>query len=251
MTKGKYKRKGKNAQNEAEQGGLPIPLMNKERSQELKTNDTEHPGGDRRAQPTPTWYARAWKWIKRDYVTAVSIAVFTGVLAAVSIAQGCLMRRQLATLEQSQRPFIFAEAVQGNDWLQESEHTLGITITLRNFGAFPALNVAFSQPHIWMGPNSESKSEVEHCKIEYPPNARPLTLQPMSPALIQPTALPTVYTDYITDKERIKHGTDAVLVYGGIRYTGINSGDFETIYCFTYLTGGNYRFGSCDCNSMK
>jgi hypothetical protein len=56
MTKGKYKRKGKNAQNEAEQGGLPIPLMNKERSQELKTNDTEHPGGDRRAQPTPTWY---------------------------------------------------------------------------------------------------------------------------------------------------------------------------------------------------
>ncbi|MBZ5650936.1 MAG: hypothetical protein LAO18_10670 [Acidobacteriia bacterium] len=250
MSKGKYKRQRENAQEK--QGQPSIPLGDEKGSSQLNTASFDNPASNRGNQKKPSsWYGRAWEWIKKDYVTSISVAVFTGVLAAVSIFQGCMMRRQLAEMQRAQLPFVFTSANLGNNWLSESEHDLQVTISVRNVSAYPATNAIASKTKIWMGATPNADEVIKHCEIEYPPNPIKLTFAPMSPGVINFDALNTVHTDYINDKTRIQNGIDSVVIYGGIKYSGVNGGEFETPYCYVFLPKGDFRFGTCQCGSIK
>src|SRR5262249_55403161 len=151
----------------------------------------------------PHWYARCWTFVKKEYVTNVAIAVFTGVLAAVSIFQGHIMLRQLEVMQASQRPFVTAEAHLANDWTSDSEHDIQITIAMVNHTSYPAVNLLHSDPQISMGTIADMESVIAHCKVEYPKNSlyQIHTIPPFGPGM-RPDALPTVRTAYISEKQR-------------------------------------------------
>jgi hypothetical protein len=252
MGKGKYKRKRQKADNEANQSQPSPSLVDEKRSQELKEKNSDHSATSSGTQENPTWYFRLWGWIRRDYVSSVSIAVFTGVLAAVSIGQGCVTRKQLIEMQKAQRPFVYTTPNLGSNWLSDTEHDMAITMVISNASAFPALRVVTSTPKIVMATPPQVDSEIGKCEVSYPDDPTGEVLAPVSAGPSSAEALMTVHTSYIYDKERIKQSTDQVVVYGGVKYSGISGGEFETRYCYTYLPEGDFRFGPCRrCVGMK
>lgn len=248
MAKGKYKRQRQYANSTCPQGPPPTAPAPKEGENELqptvakdsndKSNRKEHPSGS----------MRVLQWIRPYWTTNIAIAVFTFVLAAVSVFQGYITRGQLSEMQKAERPFIFATPNLGNDWLKDSEHDMKITIAMSNASAFPAVDVVNSVPEVFMGANAEDV--IKKCEITYP-NIAGTALAPASAGGASQQFLPTQHTSYIPDKQRIQHYADTVVIYGGIKYSGISGGNFETRYCYRYLPEGDFRFGPCGCSSIK
>jgi hypothetical protein len=252
MTKGKYKRKREHAQKKAEQGHADISLGQEERGDPLNTPNTNDGTKSTAKKNDPRWYVRLWEQIKKEPVTAVAITIFTCALTFASVFQGCVTRSQLTEMQKAQRPFVFASANSGNDWSKDSEHDMQITIGAHNASAFPAVGVVYSEPQVFMGTITKATEALKHCEVSYPEGHPALSvLAPATAGAESMQFINTVHTDYIYDKSRITEYLDQVLVYGGIKYSGISGGDFETRYCFGYLPKGNFRWGSCTCTSLK
>lgn len=250
MAKGKYKRKTQQSGAEEEQGQPHPTFVEAERNDKLNERD-ERQAGKRTGDPKEIrWYFRFSSWIKQPYIHSMAIAGFTAALVVANIYQGWITHGQLAAMEKAQRPFVLTNITLASDWHKDTEHDMEVTVLMQNASAFPAVNVVNSIPKVYMGP--DPRTVIDKCDFAYRSGAKPTYLAPANAGSGAVDAMQTVHTDYIYDKSRIDNGIDTVVVYGGIRYSGISGGDFETTYCYMYLPRGDFRFGTCGgCEGMK
>jgi hypothetical protein len=203
MTKGKHKRQKQHAQAKGEQRPSPSMLAPEERSNELQATTTSDSKNNSDRKEHPLWYMKISEWWRRYWTTNLAIAVFTFVLAAVSVFQGYITKGQLSEMQKAERPFIFTSPNLGNDWLKDSEQDMKITIGMSNASAFPAIDVVHSTPEVFLGPNVDDV--IKKCEITYPDHAVKTTLAPASAAPLNQQMLGTQHTGYIPDKQRIQH----------------------------------------------
>jgi len=183
----------------------------------------------------------------------VAIALFTAVLTLASIFQGYILRGQLSVAEKSARPYIVPYAAFNNNWKASTETDILVTVHGINSSAFPATHVKFSKTRIEFGTDATKKAEA--CELDYT-ESQPVVIPPVS-------ALPggndmantTVHSEALSDTERkrIQDGVDKLVIFGGIKYSGVNDEDFETRYCWIYFPTG-MPMGMCKaaiCQSMK
>jgi len=190
-------------------------------------------------------------WIRHNALAA-AVFSFATILTVAIIIQACISRSELAQMQKAQRPFVFTNATVANDWTRDTEHTMQITIIAHNASEFPAVDVVYSERIVVMETKEEVAEKLKHCPktFSYPPHHGD-DLAPASLLAESTRYLPTAQTDDISDKSRIALGIDEVIIYGGIKYSGIAGGDFETQYCFKYLPTGSFRWGTCTCQAFR
>jgi hypothetical protein len=177
------------------------------------------------------------------------IVVFTAVLACVGIVQGCELVHQAKIMERSARPYLMIYTAFTNEWAKSLDPIpMGVNVHVVNNTVYPA-KALIAQPKLLIGP--DALKEAEKCKIDYSSASQDL-IPPVNPNTKNDLIVPTLYSAPLTtqDKKRIADHVDQVVIYGGIKYSGVAGEDFETQYCVQFNPQG-YPWGSCGCEVMK
>ena len=264
MSKGKYKRKkertyqaGQKKQAHLSPGQEVINEKSKAENPANRTGDSNEENGPLMKKQFMVF----WKWVKeKSSFTDWCLVVFTGVLAGAAIYQFIIMGRQLDEMQQVGRPYVFVEPsfTADSDNPARPVDALGkmhVNIHAQNSSQSPAIQVITTTPSILVGDKDTVMGIAKRCALHYPdPSEHPYaTLAPVWDVGSSGAYAPTAISDPIEDKEwqRIKDGIDRIVVYGGVKYSGMKGGDFETPYCYVYIPKG-MPFGGCGvCNRPK
>jgi hypothetical protein len=154
MSKGKYKRKHRRAQQKAQEIGPSIVFMKQEeRAQEHASVETNHRAGTAK-EDSPMLFIRVWGWIRRNSsFTDWCIAAFTLVLAFVAIYQYNVMNGQLGVMRNDERAWLQVK-VRGNSEKDRaageipfnivSGQQISIPLDLSNIGKTPAKEIVIN-----------------------------------------------------------------------------------------------------------
>jgi hypothetical protein len=255
----KYKqRKPKRQEQEGDSSVSPRSFIAEGEDTQMDAEHPRNPAGKPQTDQKKTWGARAWKWIKQDTTFANwCIVFFTAILAASSIYQFSVMRGQLDQMQDNSRPYIISMLPKYSEIPVADFHQIKLTPFYINVGTGPALNVSPSQPEIAIDADSGVVDRVNKYTFDYPPSSGDF-LAPTTGQNQIVNALVTVETRFIQDKERefILQGKEHVILFGGIKYSGMRGGNYETTYCYI-LNGqsiGNKNilpWSPCPCQRMK
>jgi hypothetical protein len=207
-----------------------------------------------------TW----WTFVKNpDHSSAVVamftiVIAFTGILYAVfSYLQWHTMSGQLDEMQGANRPYIVTipppfAAIPTPDF-----HKLDVTVSFVNVGSAPAVKVTNTVPLVAVEQDPGVSEQIEKCKFSYPPQQREHYLAPYG-AMGVSQAATTVSSKFISDAERafILDDKEDVVVLGGVKYSGVRGGDFETTYCYVWnpksvSSNAFYPWSTCSCLRMK
>jgi hypothetical protein len=242
MTKGKYKRKREHAQQQTHQEVQDVRLSDSKVIPSKQQPKTSEKRDTERREKRKVWM-RFNEAIKRSSFTDWCIAAFTCALTVVGYYQLNAMSGQLEEMRRSGRPYVFVGVSFTDQHEWDTQHTMPIDLKLINTGNSPAVDLVNTLPQIEIGPDALTKTRA--CRIDYP-NSTPVTLPPNQSQMLG-ISLPVARTPVIDPEEqgRIKAHTDFVVVYGGVKYSGLGGGDFETVYCYLYNPKG-IPFSPCD-----
>jgi hypothetical protein len=193
------------------------------------------------------------------------VAIFTIVIALTGITYSWFAYKQwkaidgqLDQMQDNSRPYLIPALPKFGEAFPQNFNQIKLTPAYINGGNSPALKVTPSKPRIAIDTDSGVKQEIEKCSFTYVEGSEdflaPTTGQNQIGNLTQ-----TVETRFIPDKERdefILTGKEHIVLFGGIKYTGIHGGDYETAYCFS-LNGQSLRdptvaaWSPCSCKHIK
>jgi hypothetical protein len=165
------------------------------------------------------------------------------------------------------RPYIFvtpvepgwAPSVIRQDWDRQlsTARQLFFNPTIFNMGVSPAINIVASRPQVRTGPHA--KDEADHCAIRYDSHPISAVLAPQSwqretaqDFTLQGPRTKVFAPSEIADIKTMDHGVPKyqITVFGGVKYSGMRGGDFETRYCFMFVPTG-MPYAACNCVSAK
>ncbi len=213
------------------EGGIEIDF-----SQDLKKQkQTEH--------DETTAYNKKQLWWTR--VTAGLVFVY----ALFTFWQGCIGKMQLATMQNTARPWVFissqfAEGVSADG----RGMILRVNAVATNTSTIPAVNVETTRPQIEIG---KSANVGTKCNAEY---SQAAPIAPVADTINGRISFPSVFTDTIGNDEwknitSTKEDRDIVIVTAKVKYSGPNGGNYETRFCGEYLPFGDLHTAICHyCN---
>jgi hypothetical protein len=202
-------------------------------------------------------FIRTWLEICQKHANA-AIAVLTGVIALTGIVyaifsglQWASISGQLTEMQNTNRPYIFTEAKFSFTQMPtpESIRDIPITVVMKNVGVSPALKVIGSDPIVGLESDSYVAEHLRTCSVSYP-SAEGVPLPPnQSTHTITRTLSEDERKDVVINK------TKHLIVIGGVKYSGVRAGDYETTYCYIWnpesLAGHTFPWSDCPCNKMK
>jgi len=210
-------------------------------------------------------FIRTWLEICQRHANA-AIAVLTGVIALTGIVyaifsglQWASIRGQLTEMQNTNRPYIFTEAKFSFTQIPtpESVRDIPITVVMTNVGVSPALKVLGGDPIVGLQSDSYVVEHLRTCAVTYP-NAEGVPLPPNQPLTNGAGITSHTITRTLSEDERkdvVINKTKHLIVIGGVQYSGVRAGDYETTYCYIWnpdsLTGHTFPWSDFPCNKMK
>jgi hypothetical protein len=222
------------------------------------------------------WFIKAplrwFKWLfqfcddNAGGVTAVAtimIAVLTAFYVTYSRGQLTVIDGQLKEMQSANRPYIFSVAKFSFSQMPNPETVADfpVTVALINVGVAPALHPIASDPVVGLETDAEISEHMRNCSILYqggesaplPPN------QPLKDLAKDAAGMTThTITKHLTEDERkdvIINKTRHLFVLGGIKYSGMRGGEYESTYCYIWnpesMKANVFPWSMCTCNRMK
>jgi len=246
MTRGKHKRKKRNADQQALESGPSAAVTTKEEvSQEgpsAENEDRSHP----RQKGSAMWRHRVWDWVKRNSsFTDWCIAAFTLVLALVAIYQYEVMGGQLKVMRNDQRAWLVQQDVRDTGTDAPEDHSAADSIIggnpvrfrlhVINGGKTPASKItvhifililpASEEPPLdWVDHISEHPHQELQSGMLFPG----MTINPFV-ARVNNGGNPVVATE--DEAAAVRDGRAYVIAFGTIAYDDVFNESHITKFC--------------------
>jgi hypothetical protein len=207
------------------------------------------------AQPPKKKFWRDYESIEK--MTFV-MAVFSVIYSLITLGLYLISRQTMQEMQNTNRPYIFTmpkfsfQAVPTLETIGEIPVTVGIL----NIGVSPALQVVNSEPIVGLETDSEVGEHMRTCSFTYP-QQEGLPLPPNQSFTNGSGMTAHTITRTLSDEERkeLISQTKHLVVLGGVKYSGVRAGDYETTYCYIWnpesLKGHTLPWSNCSCNKMK
>jgi hypothetical protein len=142
----------------------------------------------------------------------------------------------------------------------ENVTDIPVTVTVFNLGVSPALKAKTSDPIVALDTDSDMVEHMRTCSLTYP-EGEGLPLPP-NQSLTSGSGITThTIVRHLSDEQRkdvVVNKTKRLIVLGGVKYSGVRGGEYETIYCYAWnpgsLNANIFPWGSvneCPCNRMN
>lgn len=233
-------------------------------------SDAEN-GKDQHKPPeeSMSFVKRWWAFVKNPDHSSAVVAIFTiviavtGILYAVfSYLQWHAMSGQLDEMQGANRPYIITIPPAFAATPTPDFHKLDVTVSFVNVGSAPAVKMTNTVPLVAVKQDPGVGEQIEKCKFSYPTPKEEHYLAPFGAMGIAQAAV-TVSSRFISDAERAfilddkgEGAHEDIVVLGGVKYSGVRGGDFETAYCYIWnpksmSNTAFYPWSSCSCLRMK
>jgi hypothetical protein len=236
-------------------------------------SQAQNSGDERKYAQYVVWpFVAIWKYLIRPVgqfleghhasvtsVATVAIVALTFAYVHYSKNQWTVMKGQLEEQESTSRPYVYVIAIMGHPMTADFTD-VPVTIGAGNFGNSPAIDAVLSEPVIGLNTDSNIIERLRTCTFTYPENGFRNILPPSQLARGVGVTAHTVTRILAADARRdvINH-TKHVFVVGGIKYTGVRGGNYETTYCLMWNPESatdprNLAWSSgpeCPCAKMK
>ena len=194
-------------------------------------------------------------------IATIAIAILTWKYVTYSRGQLEIIGGQLKEMQDANRPYVLTNALFSFEKIPKPEEIkeiteIPITVRINNVGVSPAVKEMHSEPLVGLDTDSNVVEHLRTCKVQYPE----VTANGIVPSnqFIKDVGLAASAHRHLAkdvQKDVMVTQTKHIIVFGGVKYSGIRGGDYETVYCYLWdvnsLTKNVYPWHICPCNSVK
>jgi hypothetical protein len=184
------------------------------------------------------------------------------VVSLYTVFSGCQVQvanKTLREVQSTNRPYIFTTPKFSFPQMPKPEDFINVpvTVTIYNLGVSPALKEIHSDPVIGLDTDPETIEHMQTCSVTYP-KSEGVPLPPNQSSANASGITTMTITRHLSEDERkdvIINRTKRLVVFGGVKYSGLRGAEYETIYCYSWnpqsLNENSLPWSSCSCNKMK
>jgi hypothetical protein len=187
------------------------------------------------------------------------MALFAVLYSLITLGLYYISSQALQETQSTNRPYIFTVPKFGFAQMPTVDNLreLPVTVYAWNVGVSPALKTVLSEPIVGLNTDASIVEHMRGCSVTYP-EAEGAPIPPSQSFSNASGITSLTVTRTLSDDERKDvaiNKTKLLVIFGGVKYSSVRGGAYETIYCYTWnpdsLARNIFPWMNCGCNKMK